>query len=374
MKGKSIVYLLKTTFSEWNEDNAARLAAALSYYATFSIPALLVLLIALAGLIGRGSSAQLSISDYLQRVIGPQGKTFLGNIISARGISPSANILGTIIGVITLLFGAFGIFGELHNALNTIMGVEPKPTQGIFDSLKRLVTQRFVSFLMVSGTGLLMLISLVLSAGMSAIQNFIGNENLLPFSLAPLQYLNYLVSFGIITLLFAIIFKFLPDAEISWRDVLRGAAVTSLLFSLGQILLSVYLGRSGVGTTFGKAGSLAALLIWIYYSTQILLFGAEFTKVYANQYGSKIKPSDNAVRVFAPIMQDETKTENPKQTKTAVMRKTEGAVKRKPGLGSSIFYTCLLLLEFIPSVVKLASQREKTEAKSFQEKQADFDL
>ena len=374
MKGKSIVYLLKTTFSEWNEDNAARLAAALSYYATFSIPALLVLLISLAGLIGRGSSAQLRISDYLQRVIGPQGKIFLENIISARGISPSTNILATIIGVVTLLFGAFGIFGELHNALNTILGVEPKPTQGIFDSLKRLVTQRFVSFLMVSGTGLLMLISLVLSAGMSAIQNFIGNENILPFSLAPLQYLNYLVSFGIITLLFAIIFKFLPDAETSWRDVLRGAAVTSLLFSLGQILLSVYLGHSGVGTTFGKAGSLAALLIWIYYSTQILLFGAEFTKVYANQYGAKIKPSDNAVRVFTSKMQDEAKAQNHGLTKTAVMRKTAGPVKPKPGLGSRIFYSCLLLLEFIPSVVKLASQREKTGAKSFQEKQADIDL
>jgi len=365
MKGKSIVYLLKTTLSEWNEDNAARLAAALSYYATFSIPALLVLLIALAGLIGRGSSAQLRISDYLQRVIGPQGKTFLENIISARGISPSTNILATIIGVVTLLFGAFGIFGELHNALNTILGVEPKPTQGIFDSLKRLVTQRFVSFLMVSGAGLLMIISLVLSAGMSAIQHFIGNRNLLPFSLAPLQYLNYLVSFGIITLLFAIIFKFLPDAETSWRDVWRGAAMTSLLFSIGQILLSVYLGHSGVDTTFGKAGSLAALLIWIYYSTQILLFGAEFTKVYANQYGAKIKPSDNAMRVFTPKKQDKSKAENPQQTSEApMMQKTEGPDKRKPGLGSRFFYSCLLLLEFIPSILKLASsQSEKPGAK-----------
>jgi membrane protein len=305
MKGKSIINLLKTTFSEWNKDNAARLAAALSYYATFSIPALLVVLIAVAGLIGRSSSAQLQIADYLQRVIGPQGKTFVQNIISARGISPSTGILATILGVITLLFGTLGIFGELRNALNTILGVEPKPTQGIIESFQRLATERLVSFLMVLGTGLLMLISLVLSAGMAALQSYMGNA--LPFSLVPLQYLNYIISYGIITLLIAIIFKFLPDAETSWHDLWRGAAVTSLLFSLGQILLSVYLGNSGVSTTFGKAGSLAALLIWIYYSTQILLFGAEFTKVYANQYGSKIKPSDNAV----PVIRTSPKKQNP---------------------------------------------------------------
>ncbi|HMB21295.1 MAG TPA: YihY/virulence factor BrkB family protein [Anaerolineales bacterium] len=286
--------LLKETVREWSEDGASRLAAALAYYTTFSLAPLLVLIIAIAGLIGGQEAAQSQTMAQVQDLLGPQGGEFVQSMIE-NASRPATGVTATIIGVVTLLFGALGVFGELQNSLNTIWEVKPKPAQGLFDSLKRFVIDRLLSFTMVLGIGFLLLASLVISAVLSALGNYIGNA--LPMADLWLQLINFVISFVVVTALFAMIFKFLPEVDIAWKDVWLGAAVTSLLFSLGKFLIGFYLGRSTVGNTFGAAGSLAILLIWVYYSAQILFFGAEFTQVYANRYGSKIVPDPDMVKV-----------------------------------------------------------------------------
>jgi membrane protein len=188
-----------------------------------------------------------------------------------------------------------GVFGELQNSLNTIWEVKPKPAKSLVDGIKRFVIKRLMSFAMVLVIGFLLLASLVISAAVSALGEYIGTR--WPLADFWLQLLNFLISFVVISFLFAMIFKFLPEIKIAWKDVWLGAVVTSALFSLGKFLIGLYLGRSEVGNTFGAAGSLAILLIWIYYSAQILFFGAEFTQVYANRYGSKIVPDPGMVRV-----------------------------------------------------------------------------
>jgi len=194
-----------------------------------------------------------------------------------------------------LLFGALGVFGELQNSLNTIWEVKPKPARGFLDGIKRFIVDRLLSFTLVLGIGFLLLASLVVSAALSALGEYIGAR--WPPADFWLELINFVISFAVVTLLFAMIFKFLPEVDIAWKDVWLGAMVTSALFSLGKFLIGFYLGRSEVGNTFGAAGSLAILLIWIYYSAQILFFGAEFTQVYANRYGSKIVPDADMVRM-----------------------------------------------------------------------------
>jgi membrane protein len=193
------------------------------------------------------------------------------------------------------LFGALGVFGELQNSLNTIWEVKPKPAKNWKDGIKRFVMRRLLSFTMVLGIGFLLLASLVVSAAVSAFGEYIGSR--WPMADFWLGLINFVIAFIVITFLFAMIFKFLPEIKIAWKDVWLGAAVTSALFSLGKFLIGLHLGRSEVGNTFGAAGSLAILLIWIYYSAQILFFGAEFTQVYANRYGSKIVPDPDMVKL-----------------------------------------------------------------------------
>jgi membrane protein len=286
--------LLKDTFREWREDGANRLAAALAYYTTFSLAPLLVLIIAIAGLVGGREAAQTQTMAQVQDLLGSDGREFVQGMIESAS-KPTTGLVATVIGAVTLLFGALGVFGELQNSLNTIWEVKPKPARNFLDGIRRFIIKRLLSFTMVLGIGFLLLASLVISAALSALGEYIGNR----WTLADfwLQLLNFLISFLVITLLFAMMFKFLPEIKIAWKDVWLGAAVTSALFTLGKFLIGLYLGRSEVGNTFGAAGSLAILLIWIYYSAQILFFGAEFTQVYANRYGSKIVPDRDIVKL-----------------------------------------------------------------------------
>lgn len=286
--------LLKDTVREWREDGANRLAAALAYYTTFSLAPLLVLIIAIAGLVGGQEVAQTQTMAQVQDLLGVEGREFVQGMIESAS-KPRTGLTATIIGTVTLLFGALGVFGELQNSLNTIWEVKPKPAKGFVDGVKRFIVKRLLSFTMVLGIGFLLLASLVVSAAISAMAAYIGNR----WTLADfwLELINFLVSFLVVTVLFAMIFKFLPEIKIAWKDVWLGAAVTSVLFSLGKFLIGLYLGRSEVGNTFGAAGSLAILLIWIYYSAQILFFGAEFTQVYANRYGSRIVPDPGMVKL-----------------------------------------------------------------------------
>ena len=289
-----IISLLKETLREWREDGATRLAAALAYYMTFSLAPLLVLIIAIAGLVGGREAAQNQTMAQVEDLLGSDGREFVQGMIESAS-RPTTGLLATLIGAVTLLFGALGVFGELQNSLNTIWEVKPKPARGFFDGMKRFVVDRLLSFTMVLGIGFLLLASLVISAALSALGEYIGTR--WPVADIWLEVINFVISFAVITLLFAMIFKFLPEVNIVWRDVWLGAAVTSALFTLGKFLIGLYLGRSEVGNTFGAAGSLAILLIWIYYSAQILFLGAEFTQVYANRYGSKIEPDPDMVRI-----------------------------------------------------------------------------
>ena len=279
--------LLKLSYQDWKEDKASRLSAALAYYTIFSLAPMLVIIIAVTGLFWQREVVQSQVLNQIEGLVGAEGREFVTNLVTSAS-NPARGIFATIVGVITLLFGALGVFNELHNALNTIWNVKEEEPKGFLESIKQVIFNRLLSFTMILGIGFLLLVSLVISAALSAVQETIGNA--IPVSEILLQIVNLIISIGVITVLFALIFKFLPDAEIAWRDVWLGAFVTSVLFSVGKFLIGLYLGNSAVASSFGAAGSLVVLLIWIYYSAQILLFGAEFTQVYANNYGSKIVP------------------------------------------------------------------------------------
>ena len=293
-KRSSIFDLFKETVREWREDGANRLAAALAYYTTFSLAPLLVLIIAIAGLLGGREAAQTQTMAQVEDLLGAEGREFVQGMIESAS-QTKTGLVATFIGAVTLLFGALGVFGELQNSLNTIWEVKPKPAKGWLDGLRRFVIKRLLSFTMVLGIGFLLLASLIISAALSALGEYIGTR--WPLADFWLGLINFIISFFVITMLFAMIFKFLPEIKIAWKDVWLGAAVTSALFSLGKFLIGLYLGRSEVGNTFGAAGSLAILLIWIYYSAQILFFGAEFTQVYASRYGSRIVPDPGMVKL-----------------------------------------------------------------------------
>ncbi|HZD57199.1 MAG TPA: YihY/virulence factor BrkB family protein [Anaerolineales bacterium] len=288
---KKISSLLKETLREWSEDNASRLAASLSYYAIFSLAPLLIIAIAIAGFfLGRASVRQ-EVLLQVRGLVGEGGSKFVQNLIE-NASRPGASTWAAIIGVATLLLGASGVYGQLQSALNTIWEVEPEPGRGLLNTL----IDRFLSFTMVLGTGFLLLISMFASAALTIISNFF--RHLLPGTELLWQIIDGVASFAIITLLFAIMFKVLPDVRIEWRDVWIGGAVTALLFTIGKFVIGFYLGNRSVSSAYGAAGSLVAILLWIYYSAQILFFGAEFTQVYSRRYGSRIRPRQGAVSVY----------------------------------------------------------------------------
>jgi membrane protein len=282
---KELPTLLKLSYQGWKDDRASSLAAALTYYAIFSLAPLLVIAIAVAGLLWQREAVQVQVLNQIGGLVGTQGQDFVTGLLESAN-HPAQGIFATILGIITLLFGALGAFNELHNALNRVWEVEEEKVTGFWNSIKKLIIQRFLSFAMILGIGFLLLVSLVVSTGISALGTWIGG--LLPFHELILQIINLAISIAITTLLFALIFKYLPDAEIAWRDVWIGAFVTAVLFTIGKTLIGLYLGSSAIATSFGAAGSLVILLLWIYYSAQILFFGAEFTQVYANRLGSRI--------------------------------------------------------------------------------------
>jgi membrane protein len=263
---KGYLQLFKETWTEFSNDKAQRLAAALAYYTLFSITPLLLIAIAIAGLIFGHSQAQAQIVGQIRTLMGDAGgKAIEGMLVSAA--KPKTGAVAIVIGAVTLLFGAAGVFGQLKDALNTIWNVEEKRKAGILDFIK----QRFLSFAMVLGVGFLLLVSLVIDAALSALSH------------ALWQPIQLLVSFAVVTVMFAMIFRYLPDVRVEWRDVWLGAAFTSLLFVLGKFGLGLYLGKSAIGSSYGVAGALVVLLVWIYWSANILFFGAEFTQVYARQ-------------------------------------------------------------------------------------------
>jgi membrane protein len=280
--------LIKETVTQWSDAEASRQAASLALYTLLSITPLIVISIAIAGAVFGEEAARGEISRQVGAVVGPEaGRAIEALVANAR--APEKGILSTVIGLAVLLFGASGVFGELQAALNHIWGVKPKPGRGI----RGFIRDRFFSFSMVMGVAFLLLVSLVVSAAIAALSQHYRALISMP---AVAETLNIVVSLGVTTVLFALIFKFVPDAKITWRDVWVGAAVTAVLFSIGKVLLAWYVGRGATQSAFGAAGSLVALVIWVYYSAQILFLGAEFTQVFATRFGSHIEPAPNAVR------------------------------------------------------------------------------
>ena len=291
MNPKEALSLLKTTLFEWLDDQAPTLGAALAYYTVFSLAPLLVITIAIAGLVFGGEAAQGQIFDQLRGLVGDASSKAMEQIVQSASAEPKAGVVATVIGFVTLLFGASGVFGQLQASLNIIWGVQPKPGRGILG----IIRDRILSFGFILVVGFLLLVSLLLTAAIA----FVGQqfEAMIPGMEALIQLVNSILSLVVITLLFAMMFKILPDANIRWRDVWIGAFITALLFTLGKLALGFYLGRSGVASSYGAAGSLIVLLLWVYYSSQIVFFGAELTQVYANRYGAQVTPSNNAIAV-----------------------------------------------------------------------------
>ena len=283
--------LLKQTASEWMEDDAPSLGAALAYYTVFSLAPLMTIAIAIAGFFFGKEAAQGQIFDELRVLLGEEGGKAIEEMVQSASAQPTVGVVATVISVIILLFGASGVFGQLQASLNRIWGVKPKPGRGVLG----MIQDRLLSFGFTLVVGFLLLVSLLLTAGIALVADLAGG--LMPASETLTQLLNFVLSLAIITLLFAMIFKFLPDAKIAWRDVWIGAFLTALLFTVGKFALGLYLGKSSVASSYGAAGSLIVLLLWVYYSSQILFFGAEFTQVYANRFGSCVAPADNAVPV-----------------------------------------------------------------------------
>jgi membrane protein len=284
--------IIRETFQEYGQDKAPRLAAALAYHTAFSLAPLLIVAIAIAGVALGQEAVQARLTAEIQSMLGPEAAVAVEEIL-ANASRPGAGLVATAIGIVTLLFGALGFFAQLQDALNTVWGLEPKPGQSII----AVIRSRVISFAMVLGVGFLLLVSLVLSAFVGAASGWLGERIALPDGI--LQGLNFVIGFVVTTLLFAMIYKVLPDARIRWRDVAIGALITSLLFTIGRLLIGLYLGNSAVSSAYGAAGSFVVLLLWIFYSSQILLLGAEFTQVYARHLGKRIVPNANA-RFMSP--------------------------------------------------------------------------
>ncbi|MBW4664538.1 MAG: YihY/virulence factor BrkB family protein [Chroococcus sp. CMT-3BRIN-NPC107] len=324
MRLKTIFTLLKETFDEWNKDKASRLAAALAYYTVFSLSPLLIIAIAIAGAIFGEEAARGEIVGQIQGLVGKDGAEFIQTAIESAAKPTEGGGFASAVSVVVLLFGASGVFSQLQDALNTIWEVQPDPKAGAGGFIRA----RFLAFSMVLGIGFLLLVSLLLSATLSGVIGYLGH--LFPIISSLLQVANFVLGFIVTTVLFGLIYKFLPDVKIKWNDVLIGAAITSLLFSIGRYVLGLYLGNSSFGSTYGAAGSLVIILAWVYYAAQILFFGAEFTQVYARRYGSQIVPDKNAI----PINQSDRAEQGMKANNTTGPAKSKSA---SPNFISNLF-------------------------------------
>lgn len=288
MQLKTAWELTRDAYNAWNEDKAPRLGAALAYYSVFSLAPLLVIAIAIAGFAFGTDAAEKQVVTTLDGLVGTDGARAIHEMLK-NAHKPGEGLVATAISVFTLLLGASGLFGQLKDALNTVWGVAPKPGGSIWGTVR----ERFFSITMVLGTGFLLVISLVMTAVISGLSTWFST--LLPGFDGLWQALNMVIGFGVTAAVFALLFRYLPDAKVAWRDVWVGALLTSALFSVGKFALGYYLGSASVISPFGAAGSLVIVLLWVYYSSQIMLFGAEFTKVYAHRCGNEITPHENAV-------------------------------------------------------------------------------
>lgn len=289
MKLRKIGRLLQETFQEWQADKASRIAAALAYYTVFSISPLLVIVVAIAGAFFGQQTAQEQIVEQLTELVGKDGVQPI--LLALNNMSqPKIRGVASLISIGVLILGASGIFAQLQDALNTVWKVKPQPGQGILPFIRK----RLSSFLMVLAIGFLLMLSLILSAVVSTLTRYSNDFLPIPSSAIPWGKLDFFISLGLMTFLFSLMFKYVPDVKIAWKDVFVGSVITALLFLFGKFLLGLYLSKGSLGSAYGAAGSLIVFLAWVYYSAQIILLGAEFTQVYTRMYGSKIRPGKHS--------------------------------------------------------------------------------
>ncbi|MCY1483781.1 ribonuclease BN [compost metagenome] len=301
MKTKGLLsktwYLLKTTFNEFNDDNAIKLSASLSYYTIFALPPLMIIIITICGFFFGTDAVTGQLYGQINGLVGNDAAIQIQNAIKNVELSNS-NIFATIFGGVMLLIGASGVFAEIQSSINFIWGLRAKPNKGI----KKFIQNRLMSFSMIASVGFLLLVSLLVNSVMDLLSARL--KLYFPESTVYLFYvLNLIIVFLIITILFAIIFRTLPDGNIKWKDAFIGASSTSILFMIGKFAIGFYLGSSAVATVYGAAGSVIIILLWVYYSAIILYFGAEFTKVYAKAFGGSISPNEYSVEIQKEIFE-----------------------------------------------------------------------
>lgn len=279
--------LLVESYREWSRHQAPKLGAALAYYTILSMAPLVVVVVAVIGLAFGQEAARGEITRQIEGLVGQQGAQAIQTVV-AHAYQPRSGLWASALGLITLFLGASGVFLELRDSLNKIWDVREKPDEGLW----AMVRERFLSFGMVLAVGFVLLVSLVLSAGIAAASFFVGH--LLPVPGWLLEVANLLFSLLVITTVFAMIYRFLPQTPIGWRDTFWGASFTSVLFTIGKYLIGLYLGEASIASAYGAAGSLVVVLVWVYYSAQVFFFGAEFTHVFAKRYGSLVSQAANS--------------------------------------------------------------------------------
>ncbi|BDM78843.1 YihY/virulence factor BrkB family protein [Acaryochloris marina] len=294
MSFDNVFWLLKVTGLEWQRDKASRLAAALAYYTAFSLAPVLVIVIAIASLAFNQSTVQGQVMAQFKEWLGPDGAAIIR--VMVRGTYLQGSGMRDTLGSLVLLFvGSTGLFTNLKDALNSIWKIQPAPDRG----WKGFVRDRFFAFVMVLGVGLVLILILGLSTWLTAVSH--SASTYVSSWIHVGRILDSVFSLSIITFIVALIYKYLPDVEIQWSDVWIGSFLTSLLFSVGKFLISLYLSRNSLSSTYGAAGSLAVVLLWVNYSAQIFFFGAELTKVYTNRFGSQIRPAHYATALQDPV-------------------------------------------------------------------------
>ncbi|KQS47711.1 MULTISPECIES: YihY/virulence factor BrkB family protein [Flavobacterium] len=301
MKAKGLFsktwYLLKNTISEFNDDNAIKLSASLSYYTIFAIPPLMIIIITLCGFFFGKDAVTGELYGQINRLVGNDAAIQIQNAIKNVELSDS-NAFAAIFGGVMLLIGASGVFAEIQSSINFIWGLKAKPNKGF----KKFIQNRLMSFSMIVSVGFLLLVSLLVNSVMdllsAKLRSYFQEGTIYIF-----YVLNLLLVFAIITLLFTIIFRTLPDGKIRWKDAFIGSSFTAVLFMVGKFAIGLYLGNSTVASVYGAAGSIIIILVWVYYSAIILYFGAEFTKVYAKAYGGSISPNEYSVEIQKEIFE-----------------------------------------------------------------------
>lgn len=287
--------LLSASFTAFMEDNALKMSASLAYYTIFALAPLLIILIFIAGLIyQQDATIQAKVFEEINGFVGSDGAKQIQDIIKRQSLS-NDSVFAIILGILTLFIGATGVFLEMQDSLNQIWRVKAKPKKG----WKKMLTNRFLSFSMIISLGFLLIVSLVINGLVQAFSEILQRSvpQVTDVTILLVSIFNIVLTFIIIATLFGIIFKFLPDVTINWKDVRAGALFTALLFTIGRILIGLYISKVGPGSAYGAAGSLIVILVWVYYTAAILYFGAEFTQVYAQTYGGTIRPAKYAVHI-----------------------------------------------------------------------------